>query len=169
MESTVSTTQSNVGSEKQDAGSGGQRQADIARILKVLEGKDDTFIAVLADRLEMGDVASEAERTITIIEPEEDDSTAPDFSPDSARGELKIIAEWLARRTPQEKLTAVLLDTLTHGDVSLSLENRDLYTGDIGRDLERAWDGDVTALMRDPAAGEDAVVAAYCQALSMLC
>ncbi|MHC4518338.1 MAG: hypothetical protein ACYTAS_07105 [Planctomycetota bacterium] len=87
------------------------------------------------------------------------------FRPEKAKGELKLIAEWLTARTRQEKLVAVLSgELLRHAHV---LNNEGLYEGDIANEVLNTWEQELEE--NDPDDGPEMQFArGYCMALSRM-
>ena len=86
-----------------------------------------------------------------------------DFRPEKAKGELRLIAEWLNERTREEKLVALISDELLrHRDF---LTQEDLYDGDIVDEMLNAWEQELQE--NDPSdSPEMQFVRGYCMALN---
>jgi hypothetical protein len=88
-----------------------------------------------------------------------------DFHPEKAKGELRLIAEWLSGRTREEKLVALISDELLrHRDV---LNQENLYDGDIVDEMLNAWEQELQE--NDPNdSPEMQFVRGYCIALNRM-
>jgi len=102
----------------------------------------------------------------TVVEPEVSvEVDKQDFCPDRARGELRLIAEWLTKRSREEKLVAVLSgELLRHAEV---LRSEGLYDGDIANEVLNTWERELEENDPDDSP-ETQFVRGYCMALARL-
>ncbi len=61
------------------------------------------------------------------------------FDPAKASAALTRVAEWLAARTINEKLAAIVMNRLQDSELQDEVKDSGHYDGDIGGDLEQTW------------------------------
>ena len=84
---------------------------------------------------------------------------------EKARRELRLIAEWLSKRTREEKLVAVLSgELLRHKDV---LNHENLYDGDIASEMLNEWEEELQEDDPDDSP-EMQFIRGYCMALTRM-
>jgi hypothetical protein len=108
--------------------------------------------------------ASEVQKPV-VEKPPVEEAAPSDFSPEKAKGELRLIAEWLTKRTRQEKLVAVLSgELLRHAEI---LNSEGLYNGDIANEVLNMWERELEE--NDPEdSPETQFVRGYCMALARI-
>ncbi len=75
----------------------------------------------------------------------------PRLQLEKAEGEFRALVQWLQARTIEERVTAEVFAILLDGDISDSITKRNLYSGNIGADLDGDWMDDLTEIMEEPA------------------
>lgn len=75
-----------------------------------------------------------------------------EFRADKAHADFRFVADWLAQRTPTEKLCLWAGIVLLNGDTQQALKDGGAYAGNIGEELYRTWGAEVCRLLDHPGA-----------------